>query len=147
VAIYFPYWLVQLMEIWIPLLFAASIYGQGIYFPLSSNFLAIFIYWWKLALIKWLAERMTSNADKMSTKLLSFFTSWDRFSVLHPVWLSICSLSLCLCIVEKGKGCIRKARKNNPSNQIPIAGDTTTGLRLGWLLLISADVSPPPPLS
>jgi hypothetical protein len=46
--------------------------------------------------------------------------------------------------MEKGKGGISKGRKNNPAYQIPIAGDTTTGLPLGWLLLISGDVSPLP---
>jgi hypothetical protein len=46
---------------------------------------------------------------------------------------------------EKEKEGIGKGRKkNNPTYQTPIAGETTTGLRVGWLLLISAaDVSPP----
>jgi len=41
---------------------------------------------------------------------------------------------------KKEKEGIVKGRKNNPAYQTPIAGETTTALRVGWLLLISADV-------
>jgi hypothetical protein len=72
-----------------------------------------------------------------------FFACWDQFSI-QAVLLSSHHIYLLKGQKKEKEGIGKGRKKNNPTYQTPIAGEATTGLRVGWLLLISAvDVSPP----